>query len=144
MLEIIIKIIANNIMETFSLWASILSPIIGIIAIIVALVVARSSSRDTEKQIAAMYKLLDIVIAAQSPIMAESLKKYNQQLDDVKNKIQDLKEGKPDQDTPDMQIPLGGNNPLRQNDRIHTLEKQRDDIIIQIKLLQSYFDKAMK
>ena len=131
-------------METFSLWASILSPIIGIIAIIVALVVARSSSRDTEKQIAAMYKLLDIVIAAQSPIMAESLKKYKQQLDDVNNIIQNLNNGKPVTDIPGMQIPFGGPNQLFLKKQINYFEKQRDDIMTQIKLLQSYFDKATK
>ena len=45
-------------------WATLLSPIISVIAIVVALKVAHSSSKDAQKQIAAIRHLLDVFVAA--------------------------------------------------------------------------------
>ena len=61
-------------------WATLLSPIISVIAIIVALHVARSSSKDAQKQIAAIRHLLDVFVAANNLDIVEAQRKYQQQL----------------------------------------------------------------
>lgn len=45
-------------------WATVASPIVGVIAIIVALIIAHRSSKETKQQIEAIYKLLDVFVAA--------------------------------------------------------------------------------
>ena len=54
-------------------WATLLSPIISVIAIIVALHVARSSSKDAQKQIAAIRHLLDVFVAANNLDIVEAM-----------------------------------------------------------------------
>ena len=49
--------------EQIMFWATVLSPIVGVIAIIVALIIAHGSSKDTYKQIKGIYNLLDVYIA---------------------------------------------------------------------------------
>ena len=61
-------------------WATLLSPIISVIAIIVALHVARSSSKDAQKRIAAIRHLLDVFVAANNLDIVEAQRKYQQQL----------------------------------------------------------------
>ena len=61
-------------------WATLLSPIISVIAIIVALHVARSSSKDAQKQIDAIRHLLDVFVAANNLDIVEAQRKYQQQL----------------------------------------------------------------
>ena len=56
-------------------WATVLSPIVGVVAIIVALIIARRSSKETKKQIEAVYNLLDVFVAAQNPTMLEAKRK---------------------------------------------------------------------
>lgn len=51
-------------LDSLTQWATLLSPIISVIAIIVALRVARSSSKDAQEQIKAIRHLLDMFIAA--------------------------------------------------------------------------------
>ena len=50
--------------ENLVQWATLLSPIISVIAIIVALHIARTSSKEAQKQIAAIRNLLDVFVAA--------------------------------------------------------------------------------
>ena len=50
-------------LDSLTQWATLLSPIISVIAIIVALRVARSSSKDAQEQIKAIRHLLDMFIA---------------------------------------------------------------------------------
>ena len=50
--------------DDLTLWATLLSPIISVIAIIVALRVASNSSKDAQEQIKAIRHLLDMFIAA--------------------------------------------------------------------------------
>lgn len=64
-------------METILAWATIASPIVGVIAIIVALVIAHRSSKETKEQIEAVYNLLDVFVAAQNPTIMEAKRKYN-------------------------------------------------------------------
>ena len=64
----------NNLVQ----WATLLSPTISVIAIIVALHVARSSSKDAQKQIAAIRHLLDVFVAANNLDIVEAQRKYQQ------------------------------------------------------------------
>ena len=59
-------------MNTVLFWATVLSPIVGVIAIIVALIVARSSTKEIKRQVDATYNLLDVFVAAQNPTLLEA------------------------------------------------------------------------
>lgn len=72
-------------------WATVLSPIVGVIAIIVALVIARQSSKDTQKQITGIYDLLEVFVAAQNPSMIEAKNQYEQQLAQLNSQIHEAK-----------------------------------------------------
>lgn len=51
-------------MENYIAWATLLSPIISVIAIIIALIIARSTSKDSREQIKSIRNLLDVFVAA--------------------------------------------------------------------------------
>ena len=57
-------------------WATLLSPIISVIAVIVALRVANHSSKDAQKQINAIRHLLDVFVAANNLDIVEAQRKY--------------------------------------------------------------------
>lgn len=76
-------------MNIFIQWATLLSPIISVIAIIVALCVARSSSKDAQKQIDAIHNLLDVFIAVHNLDIIEAQRRYQQQLSELKMQIED-------------------------------------------------------
>ena len=73
-------------------WATVLSPIVGVIAIIVALIIAHGSSKDTSKQIKGIYNLLDVYIASQNPIMIESKRNYEMQLEELNLQIRNAED----------------------------------------------------
>ena len=70
-------------------WATLLSPIISVIAIIVALQIARTSSKDAQKQIAAIRHLLNVFVAANNLDIVEAQRKYQRQLVDLDKEIED-------------------------------------------------------
>lgn len=69
--------------------ATVVSPIVGVIAIIVALVIAHGSSKDVKSQIDAINKQIDIFIAAQNPNMMEEKKYYENQLKQLELQIKE-------------------------------------------------------
>ena len=71
-------------------WATVLSPIVGVIAIIVALIIAHGSSKDVKSQIDAINKQIDIFIAAQNPSMMETKKYYENQLKQLDSQINEV------------------------------------------------------
>ncbi|MEE1322307.1 MAG: hypothetical protein UHE91_00640, partial [Bacteroidales bacterium] len=75
-------------MDILIQWATLLSPIISVIAIIVALCIARSSSKDAQKQIDAIYNLLDVFVAVHNLDIFEAQRKYQQQLSDLDKQIE--------------------------------------------------------
>lgn len=79
-------------MDILIQWATLLSPIISVIAIIVALCIARSSSKDAQKQIDAIHNLLDVFIAANNLDIVEAQRKYQSQLTELNKRIKDAKE----------------------------------------------------
>ena len=129
-------------------WATLLSPIIGVIAIIVALKVAHNSSKDAQKQIRAIYNLLDVFVAANNLDLVEAQRKYQQQLVELDDKIEEA------------QIEVNTVYPFVDGTRIdniiakqgkaklianmnHLLAK-RKEIGINLSLIQDYVHKAMK
>jgi len=133
--------------ETISFWATLLSPIAGVIAIIVALIIANRSSRDAEKQVTAIHNLLDVFVAAQNPNMVEAMQYYKQQLARLDEQIEAAKE---DLETVD---PFFGRGPKiedveylaekeRQKQHLNDLQKQRDKIEMQLNLILSYLTKV--
>lgn len=67
-------------------WATLLSPIISVIAVIVALRVANNSSKDAQEQINAIRHLLDVFVAANNLDIVEAQRKYQQQLVELSHK----------------------------------------------------------
>ena len=78
-----------NVSNLIMFWATVLSPLIGVIAIIVALVIAHQSSKDTKKQITGIYELMDVFVAAQNPGMQEAKRKYTLQLEQIDQQIKE-------------------------------------------------------
>lgn len=136
-------------MNSILLWATVLSPIVGVIAIIVAFIIAHRSSKETKQQIDAVYKLLDVFVAAQNPTMMEAKKKYELQLAELDKQIHDLKE--------DIQFlsPFFGRGPLvedmdelfkkdEQCKQLEMLESKRAEMQEYLDLIQSYLSKTKR
>lgn len=136
-------------MNTILTWATIASPIVGVVAIIVALVIAHRSSNETKKQIEAVYNLLDVFVAAQNPTMMEAKRKYEQQLVELDKQIKNLDE--------DIQTfsPFFGRGTRdetmdelfkknAQCEQLEMLENKRNEIKGQLDLIMSYIERARK
>lgn len=128
-------------------WATVASPIVGVIAIIVALIIAHRSSKETKQQIDAVYKLLDVFVAAQNPTMMEAKRKYELQLVELDKQMQKLSE---DIQTDNFPLPGGPRIHVAEvmEDKIHKfeqlelLESKRKEIEENLKLIQSYLERA--
>ena len=136
-------------MEIVLLWATILSPVVGVIAIIVALIVANRSSKETKKQIEAIYNLLDVFVAAQNPTMMEAKREYERQLAELDKQIKNLDE--------DIQTfsPFFGRGAMietmdelykknAQCEQLEVLESKREETEGQLKLILSYLERTKK
>lgn len=73
--------------DTIMFWATVLSPVVGVVAIIVALIIAGQSSKDTKRQITGIYELLEVFTASQKPSMIEAKRQYEQQLAQLHSQI---------------------------------------------------------
>ena len=138
-------------MDTVMFWAAVASPIVGVIAIIVAFIVSNSTTKKIQKQVDAVYDLLDVFVAAQNPTMMEAKKKYEQQLAQLDKKICAVEE--------DMQTEhhpfLGMGGPMIEVvDAIQekldlckqheNLLDQRKEVKERLDMIQSYIQKATK
>lgn len=134
-------------MSSILLWATVASPIVGVIAIIVALIIAHRSSKETKQQIDAVYKLLDVFVSAQNPTMMEAKRKYELQLVELDKQMQKLSE---DIQTDNFPLPGGPRIHVAEvmEDKIHKfeqlelLESKRKEIEENLKLIQSYLERA--
>ena len=134
----------NNLVQ----WATLLSPIISVIAIIVALHVARSSSKDAQKQIAAIRHLLDVFVAANNLDIVEAQRKYQQQLVELDKEIEDA------QMEIDMVSPVIGGARIdhiiaaqekaEQKAHLEQLLAKRREIEVNLSLIQDYVKKATR
>lgn len=129
-------------------WATLLSPIISVIAIIVALHVARSSSKDAQKQIAAIRHLLDVFVAANNLDIVEAQRKYQQQLVKLDKEIEDA------QMEVDTVYPFVGGARIdhiiaaqekaEQKAHLDQLLAKRREIEVNLSLIQDYVKKATR
>lgn len=129
-------------------WATLLSPIISVIAIIVALHVARSSSKDAQKQIAAIRHLLDVFVAANNLDIVEAQRKYQQQLVELDKEIDDA------QMEVDIVYPFVGGARIDhiiaaqekadQKAHLDQLLAKRREIEVNLSLIQDYVKKATR
>lgn len=129
-------------------WATLLSPIISVIAIIVALHVARSSSKDAQKQIAAIRHLLDVFVAANNLDIVEAQRKYQQQLIELDKEIEDT------QMEVDTIYPFVGGARIdyiiaaqektEQKAHLDQLLAKRREIEVNLSLIQDYVKKATR
>lgn len=134
--------------ENLVQWVTLLSPIISVIAIIVALHVARSSSKDAQKQIAAIRHLLDVFVAANNLDIVEAQRKYQQQLVELDKEIEDA------QMEIDMVSPfIGGaridhiiaaQEKAEQKAHLDQLLAKRREIEVNLSLIQDYVKKATR
>jgi hypothetical protein len=129
-------------------WATLLSPIISVIAIIVALYVARSSSKDAQEQIKAIRHLLDVFIAANNLDIVEAQRKYQRQLVELDGQIEDA------QMKVDTVYPFVGGARIDhiiaaqekagQKAHLNQLLAKRKEIEINLSLIQDYIRKATR
>lgn len=129
-------------------WATLLSPIISVIAIIVALYVARSSSKDAQEQIKAIRHLLDVFVAANNLDIVEVQRKYQRQLVELDEQIEDA------QMEVDTVYPFVGGARIDhiiaaqekagQKAHLNQLLAKRKEIEINLSLIQDYIRKATR
>ena len=128
-------------------WATLLSPIISVIAVIVALRVANDSSKDAQDQINAIRHLLDVFVAANNLDIVEAQRKYQRQLAELNKEIEEA------QTEVDIVYPfIGGaridhiiaaQEKTQQKAHLNLLIK-RKEIEINLSLIQDYIHKAMQ
>ena len=129
-------------------WATLLSPIISVIAIVVALHVARSSSKDAQKQIAAIRHLLDVFVAANNLNIVEAQRKYQQQLVELDKEIEDA-QMKFDTVSPFIggakihQI-MAVQEKMAQKEHLDQLLAKSREIEVNLSLIQDYVKKATR
>lgn len=133
-------------MECWIQWATLASPIISVVAIVVALCVARSSSKDAQKQIIAIYNLLDVFVAANNLDIVEAQRKYQRQLAELDRQIEDA------QFDVDTVYPFVGGSLIDkieaaqekqgQINRLNGLLAKRKEIETNLSLIDDYIKKA--
>ena len=127
-------------------WATLLSPIISVIAIIVALHVARSSSKDAQKQIAAIRHILDVFVAANNLDIVEAQRKYQRQLANLDKEIEDA-QSKFDTVPPFIggakihQIMAVQQEKVEQKEHLDQLLAKGKEIEINLSLIQDYIKR---
>ena len=129
-------------------WATLLSPIISVIAVIVALRVANDSSKDAQDQINAIRHLLDVFVAANNLDIVEAQRKYQRQLAELNKEIEEA------QTEVDIVYPfIGGaridhiiaaQQKTQQKAHLNQLLIKRKEIEINLSLIQDYIHKAMQ
>ena len=135
-------------MENYIVWATLLSPIISVIAIIVALFVARSSSKDARKQIKSIRNLLDVFVAANNLNIVEAQRKYQQQLCELDSMIENA-QMEVDSVTPfvggaRIDFIMEAQTKTEQRERLNQLLAKRKEIEINLSLIQDYINKATR
>ena len=137
-------------MDILIQWATLLSPIISVIAIIVALCIARSSSKDAQMQIDAIHNLLDVFIAANNLDIVEAQRKYQSRLAELDKRIKDAKV-----DLETEHYPFFGRGAriedfeaieglIKRKEYLDALLHQRKELVGNLALIDDYIKKATK
>ena len=136
--------------EQIMFWATVLSPIVGVIAIIVALIIAHGSSKDTSKQIKGIYNLLDVYIASQNPIMIELKRNYEMQLEELNSQIRNAED-----DLNTVHYPFYGRGAriddimadeenAKRREKLNNLLNAKKEIEIRLNSINLYLQKVSK
>ncbi len=135
-------------MENWILLATLLSPIVGVLAIVVALFVARRSSKDAQQQIEVIHALLEVFIAAHNLDILENKRKYERRLQDLDRQIESLEE------SVNIANPfIGGvlidriemhQEGLQKQEKLYQLLEERKELLINLNILNNYIKKASK
>lgn len=135
--------------DIIQFWATVASPIVGMLAIIVALFISHSTSKKIQKQVDAAYDLLDVFVASQNPTIIDAKRKYEQQLRELDNMISEAEESllitNPflyQGSRIDMVMDLQNKKEIREN--IKELQHEREKVQESLNLIQSYIDKTKK
>ncbi len=135
--------------DIIQFWATVASPIVGMLAIIVALFISHSTSKKIQKQVDAAYDLLDVFVAAQNPTIIDAKRKYEQQLRELDNMISEAEESLQitnpflyQGSRIDMVMDLQNKKEIREN--IKELQHEREKVQESLNLIQSYTDKTKK
>ena len=136
-------------MDTIMFWAAVASPIVGVIAIIVAFIVSHNTSKKIQKQVDAVYDLLDVFVAAQNPTMMEAKKKYEQQLAQLDQQIEAAKLDVETTHLPNQYINRlaaadAAEAQVKRIEHLEDLWNQRKEVEEKLDLIQSYIQKATK
>ena len=135
-------------LDSLTQWATLLSPIISVVAIIVALSVARSSSKDAQQQINAIRHLLDVFVAANNLDIVEAQRKYQRQLAELDSQIEDAQ-----MDVDTVYPFVGGaridhiiaaQEKAEQIEDLAQLVAKRKEIEVNLSLIQDYIKKATR
>lgn len=136
-------------MSVFTQWATILSPIIATIAIGVSFWISHKSSQDAQCQINEIHNLLDVFIAVHNLDIFEAQRKYQQQLVEIDEEIEDAKTSVETAVSPFV----GGalidrihecENQLRHTEYLNQLLAKRKEIETQLALIDNYIKKTTK
>ena len=129
-------------MDILIQWATLLSPIISVIAIIVALCIARSSSKDVQKQI-------DVFVAVHNLDIFDAKRKYEKELEEVSEEIARL-----NTNIGTVFSPFIGGSPInciheqeeykKRKNTLSQLEEKRKEIKYKLRLIQNYINKTRK
>lgn len=135
-------------MDTLTQWATLLSPIISVIAIIVALIVARSSSKNAQEQIDAIRNLLDVFVAANNLDIIEAQRKYQRQLIELDQQITEAKTTvetvSPFVSAVRIERAHAAQEKIKQIEYLNELLAKRKEIEVNLSLIQNYIKKATR
>ena len=135
--------------DIIQFWATVASPIVGMLAIIVALFISHSTSKKIQKQVDAAYDLLDVFVAARNPTIMEAKRKYEQQLRELDNMISEAEESMQITNPflyqgPRIDIVMDLQNKKEIRDNIKELQNRRKKVQESLSLIQYYIDKSNK
>ena len=128
---------------------AILTLIVSVIAVVVALCISRKSSQDAQRQINEIRNLLDVFIAVHNLDIFEAQRKYQQQLVEIDEEIEDAKTSVETAISPFV----GGalidriherEDQIRYKKYLNQLLAKRKEIETQLALIDNYIKKTTK
>ena len=136
-------------MSVFTQWATIASPIVGVIAIIVSLRISRKSSQDAQRQINEIRNLLDVLVAVHNLDIFEAQRNYQQQLVEIDEEIEDAKTSVETAISPFVGGALINHihereDQIRYKKYLNQLLAKRKEIKTQLALIDNYIKKTTK
>jgi len=128
-------------------WATVASPIVGAVAIIVALIISCKSSKESKKQIEAVYNLLDVFIASHNLDILEAKRQNEKQLAKLDKQIEEVNESldlvtHPFGYTCRMDLIEEAERKKGIRQKKDAFSEQRKEVYYNLMLIQSYIDKA--